>query len=72
MNMLNTTEELPLENLIRRKHQHVGPLIDCYDINKEWEPYIRTTYLDPAGINHSLIYPQDKDSQNLRNCLGGF
>ena len=70
--MMNTTEDIPLEDLIRRKHRHVGPLIDCYDINKELEPYIRTTYLDPAGINHSLIYPQDKDSQNLRNWLGGF
>lgn len=70
--MLNTTEDIPLEDLIRKKHRYVGPLIDCYDINKELEPYIRTTYLDPAGINHSLIYPQDKDSQNLRNWLGSF
>lgn len=70
--MLNTTEDIPLEDLIRRKHRHVDPLIDCYNINKELETYIRATYLDPAGINHSLIYPQDKDSQNLRNWLGGF
>lgn len=70
--MLNTTEDIPLEDLIRKKHRHVGPLIDCYDINKELETYIRATYLDPVGINHSLIYPQDKDSQNLRNWLGGF
>lgn len=70
--MLNTTEDIPLEDLIRKKHRYVGPLIDCYDINKELEPYIRTTYLDPAGINHSLIYPQDQDSQNLRNWLGSF
>ena len=70
--MLNTTEDIPLEDLIRRKHRHVGPLVDCYNINKELEPYIRTTYLDPAGINHSLIYPQDQDSQNLRNWLGSF
>lgn len=70
--MLNTTEDIPLEDLIRKKHRYVGPLIDCYDINKELEPYIRTTYLNPAGINHSLIYPQDQDSQNLRNWLGSF
>lgn len=70
--VLNTTEDIPLEDLIRRKHRHVGPLVDCYNINKELEPYIRTTYLDPAGINHSLIYPQDQDSQNLRNWLGSF
>lgn len=70
--MLNTTEDIPLEGLIRRKHRHVDPLIDCYNINKELETYIRATYLDPLGINHSLIYPQDKDSQNLRNWLGGF
>lgn len=70
--MLNTTEDIPLEDLIRRKHRYVGPLIDCYDINKELEPYIKATYLDPAGINHSLIYPQNQDSQNLRNWLGSF
>lgn len=70
--VLNTTEDIPLEDLIRRKHQYVGPLVDCYNINKELEPYIRTTYLDPAGINHSLIYPQDQDSQNLRDWLKIF
>lgn len=70
--MLNTTEDIPLEDLIRRKHRHVDPLIDCYNINKELGTYIRATYLDPAGINHSLIYPQDQDSLNLRNWLGGF
>lgn len=70
--MLNTTEDIPLEDLIRKKHRHVDPLIDCYNINKELGTYIRATYLDPAGINHSLIYPQDQDSLNLRNWLGGF
>lgn len=70
--MLNTTEDIPLEDLIRKKHRYVAPLIDCYDINKELEPYIKATYLDPTGINHSLIYPQDQDSQNLRNWLGSF
>ena len=33
--VLNTTEDIPLEDLIRRKHRHVGPLVDCYNINKE-------------------------------------
>lgn len=61
--MLNTTEDIPLEDLIRRKHRHVDPLIDCYNINKELGTYIRATYLDPAGINHLLIYQQDQDSQ---------
>lgn len=70
--MLNTTEDIPLEDMIRKKHRYVGPLIDCYDINKELEPYIRTTYLDPIGINHSLIYPHDQDSQNLRDWLKIF
>ena len=71
--ILNATENIPLGELLKNKHHHVNsPLIDCYNINKELEPYIRSKYLDPAGINHSLIYPQDQDSQNLRNWLGSF
>lgn len=70
--MLNTTEDIPLEDLIRKKHRYVDLLIDCYNINKGLESYIRTTHLDQAGINHSLIYPQDQDSQNLRDWLGSF
>lgn len=71
--ILNATENIPLGELLKSKHHHVNsPLIDCYNINKELEPYIRSKYLDPAGINHSLIYPQDQDSQNLRNWLGSF
>ncbi len=70
--MLNTTKDIPLEKLIRRKHQYVSPLIDCYDINKELEPYIRDRYLNPSGINHSSVYSQNKDSQNLQSWLANF
>ena len=67
--MLNTTEDIPLEELVRKKHRYVSPLIDCYNINKGLATYVRDKYLNPAGINHSLVYPQDQDSKNLRNWL---
>ena len=53
--MLNTTEDIPLEELVRKKHRYVGPHIDCYNINKGLATYIRDKYLNPAGINHSLV-----------------
>lgn len=67
--MLNTTEDIPLEELVRKKHRYVGPLIDCYNINKGLATYVKDKYLNPAGINHSLVYPQDQDSQNIQNWL---
>lgn len=47
----------------------MGPHIDCYNINKGLATYIRDKYLNPAGINHSLVYPQDQDSKNIQNWL---
>lgn len=70
--MLNTTENIPLEELVRKKHRYVGPLIDCYNINKGLATYVRGKYLNPAGINHSLVYPQDQDSKNIQNWLASL
>ena len=33
--MLNTTENEPLGELVRKKHRYVSPLIDCFNINKK-------------------------------------
>ena len=70
--MLNTTENEPFAELLKNKHQYISPLIDCYNINKELELYIKRRHLNPLGINHSIIYPQDQDSQNLRKWFADF
>lgn len=70
--MLNTTENEPLGELVRKKHRYVSPLIDCYNINKKLESHIRKTYLNPLGIDCSMIYPKDQDSQNLQKWFASF
>lgn len=70
--MQNTTENEPLGELVRKKHQHIHPLIDCYNINKKLEPHIRNTYLNPLGIDCSMIYPKNQDSQDLQKWFANF
>lgn len=70
--ILNTSENQPLGELLKEKHCYVSPLIDCFDIRKDLEPYIQSKYLIPQNINHNTIYPNDNDSQNIRNWLSVF
>ena len=70
--MLNTTENEPLGELVRKGHRYVSPFIDCYNINKKLESHIRKTYFNPLGIDCSMIYPKDQDSQNLQKWFASF
>ncbi len=67
--ILNTSENKPLGELLREKHRNISPLIDCFDIRKDLEPYIQKKYLIPQNIDRNLIYPNDTDSQNIRSWL---
>lgn len=70
--MLNTSEDEPLGELLRNRHRHTQPLINCYNIRKELEPYIRNKHLTPQRIDRDMIYPQDLDSQNIKKWLPTF
>jgi hypothetical protein len=70
--ILNTSEDKPLGELLREKHRYISSLIDCFDIRKDLEPYVQSKYLIPQKINRNMIYPNDCDSQNIRNWLTIF
>jgi hypothetical protein len=67
--ILNTSENKPLGELLREKHRYINPLIDCFDIRKDLKPYIQSKYLIPQKIDCNMIYPNDNDSQNIKDWL---
>lgn len=70
--ILNTTEDNPFGELLRAKHHYIEPLIDCFDVKKDLESYIRDNYLIPQGIDHNMVYPTDNDSEGIRKTLNSF
>lgn len=70
--ILNTSESNPLGELLRKKHQYCEPLIDCFEIKKTLEPYIRSKYLSPHGIDSNIVYPKDNNSENIKKWLVDF
>lgn len=70
--ILNTTEANPFGELLKKKHRYIEPLIDCFDVKKDLEPYIRNNYLIPHGIDHNMVYPTDGDSESIRKSLDSF
>jgi hypothetical protein len=70
--ILNTSEDKPLGELLKEKHRCSSPLIDCFNIRKNLKLYIQSKYLTPHGIDCNMIYPNDNDSQNIKNWLAHF
>lgn len=69
---LNTSDSNPMGELLREKNDCIGPLIDCFDIKKDLEQYIRNNYLIPHGIDYNMVYPTDGDSESIRKSLDFF
>lgn len=53
----------PLEKLV---NQNIGKRIHCLNIKKSLAGYIKEKMLQPKGICWAAIYPEDKDSNQIK------
>lgn len=67
--MLNNTKDTPLEDLLKKELKCYPPQIICIDIHKSLKEEVQNTFLLKNGINRNSIYPDNKDTNYLKECL---